>query len=129
VAIALHNFPEGLAIGASYGVGDVGFTICILIAIHDFPEGMAMASPMRLGGMNRWKPMMYAALSGLPTVIGAVIGSVATSINQGFVGISIASAAGAMAYLTFAKMIVTDSGGVWALIVGLILGMLITFGI
>ncbi|MCI9460112.1 MAG: ZIP family metal transporter, partial [Clostridia bacterium] len=82
-AIALHNLPEGMVIGASYATSpDVisslfsgsGFIMAIVIGLHNIPEGMAVSVPLISGGMSKAKSISLTALSGLPTVIGAVMG-------------------------------------------------------
>ena len=80
-AIALHNLPEGIVIGASYA-GDAtsgaftgtGLVMAIIIGLHNIPEGMAVEVPLMTGGMSRTKAVLVTALSGAPTVIGALIG-------------------------------------------------------
>ncbi|HRR90325.1 MAG TPA: ZIP family metal transporter, partial [Eubacteriales bacterium] len=62
-AIALHNFPEGLAIGGSEALAS-GIPIAILIALHDIPEGLVVAAPLIESGVKRWKAALYAAVSG-----------------------------------------------------------------
>ena len=79
-AIALHNMPEGMVIGASYAgdggeiVGGTGFLIAIVIGLHNIPEGMAVSVPLITGGMGKWKAIGVTALSGAPTILGAMLG-------------------------------------------------------
>ena len=82
IAIALHNLPEGMVIGASYAMEDdlmsnifsgSGFIMAIVIGLHNIPEGMAVSVPLISGGMGKWKAVGLTALSGLPTVIGALL--------------------------------------------------------
>ncbi|HOV70411.1 MAG TPA: ZIP family metal transporter [Clostridia bacterium] len=130
IAIALHDFPEGLAIGASGSIEGLGLTVSILIAIHNIPEGLAMAAPMRLGKMKRAWIIFYTALTGLPTGIGAILGSLATTVDTRAVGVSIACAAGAMAYLTFIRMLASDGAqGIWGALIGIMCGLFITYGL
>jgi ZIP family zinc transporter len=130
IAIALHDFPEGIAIGAAGSIEGLGLTVCVLIAIHNIPEGLAMAAPMRLGGMKRRWIVFYTALTGLPTGIGAILGNISTTVDARAVGISIACAAGAMAYLTFARMLCADGArGTWGALIGIMFGFLITYGL
>ncbi|MGI6668102.1 MAG: ZIP family metal transporter [Acetivibrionales bacterium] len=64
VAIALHNFPEGFAVGSGFGASSsLGFTITAVIIIHDIPEGIAMAVPMRAGGYSKAQSFhLYSAV-------------------------------------------------------------------
>ena len=78
-AIALHNFPEGMVIGASYasdlasgGVGSLA--VAIVIGLHNVPEGMSVAVPLAAGGMKKWKATLITAATGAPTILGAMLG-------------------------------------------------------
>ena len=78
-AIALHNVPEGMTIGASYAssqgvMGRAALTLAILIGLHNIPEGMAVSVPLISGGMTKWKAVLITALSGVPTIIGMLVG-------------------------------------------------------
>ena len=66
IGIALHNFPEGLAIGVGFGASHaIGLSLLLTIMIHDVPEGIAMALPLREGGVSRWKAVGITVLSGI----------------------------------------------------------------
>lgn len=75
-AIALHNLPEGMAIGVSFSQGDmsVGLPLTTAIALQDFPEGLAVALALRRAGFGRGVAVVVAAASGLLEPIGALIG-------------------------------------------------------
>ncbi len=76
IGIAMHNLPEGLAIGAGYAHGEsLGLSVAITIAIHNIPEGMAMAAPMCAARVEPKKSALYGALAGLPMAIGALVGA------------------------------------------------------
>lgn len=106
IGIALHNFPEGLAIGSgftameSYGVG-----LSLVIAFHDVPEGIAMAAPMRIGGMGKWKTFLSAVIAGVPTGIGALVGYLLGEISPYFISLCLGFAGGAMLYITCLELI------------------------
>jgi len=106
LGIAMHNFPEGLAIGASYVASPaVGFTLALTIALHNIPEGIAMACPLCVGGMRKRWILVYTALAGFPMGLGALIGSSLGSISPFFLSISLGFAAGAMLYIIFGELI------------------------
>ncbi|MBC8531701.1 ZIP family metal transporter [Gehongia tenuis] len=105
IGVALHNFPEGLAVGVgfiksvSYGVG-----MCLVIALHDIFEGIAMVTPLVAGGWKAGKAFWYAALSGLPTALGAGLGLWAGEISQWVIDFSLAYAGGAMLYVVVGEL-------------------------
>jgi len=106
LAIALHNIPEGMAIGAggSHDVG-LGIMLGVVIALHNIPEGMAVATPMLAGGINRWKVLSLTMLSETPSLIGGIIGLLLGSISQTAVAVSMGIAGGAMLYIVFGEII------------------------
>jgi ZIP family zinc transporter len=75
-AIALHNLPEGMAMGVSFAQGDmsVGLPLSAAIAIQDIPEGLAVALALRGTGMKPIHAVLIAAASGLLEPIGALLG-------------------------------------------------------
>ncbi len=113
-AIALHNLPEGMVIGASYALEpDVtanlfsgsGFIMAIVIGLHNIPEGMAVSVPLVSGGMKKVKAVSLTALSGVPTVLGALLGFVLGGINEIMLVISLGFASGAMLYVVFGELL------------------------
>lgn len=76
IGLALHNFPEGLSIGAGFGASiSLGYSLALAILLHDIPEGVSMAVPMKNGGMKVSKVIFYVILSGVTTGIGAFFGA------------------------------------------------------
>ena len=113
-AIALHNLPEGMVIGASYAItpnltsnlfSGAGFVMAIVIGLHNIPEGMAVSVPLISGGMGKTKATLLTALSGLPTVFGALIGYALGGINQIMLTLSLGFASGAMLDVVFGELL------------------------
>lgn len=138
-AIALHNLPEGMVIGASYATSDVmtdlftgsGFIMAIVIGLHNVPEGMAVSVPLISGGMGKVKAVSLTALSGLPTVFGALLGFALGGINDIMLVLSLGFASGAMLYVVFGELL-PESILMWrsklpafALFMGVIVGFLL----
>lgn len=133
IGIMLHNLPEGLAIGAGFGVSmHMGITLAIVIALHDVPEGIAISLPLRKAGIGFAKAAGLAFLSGVPTGIGALIGACVGGISEATVAISLGFAGGAMLYIVSGELIPESRDlykgrcSVLAYIVGFIAGVLVT---
>jgi ZIP family zinc transporter len=75
-AIALHNLPEGMAVGVSFAGGDmsVGLPLATAIALQDIPEGLAVALTLRAAGFSGATAVLVAAGSGLLEPVGALLG-------------------------------------------------------
>ena len=110
-AIALHNMPEGMVIGASFANDNAlsltgsGFLIAIVIGFHNIPEGMSVSVPLITGGMGRLKAIGVTALSGAPTIIGAVIGYSLGLLSPVWLSLSLSFAGGAMLYVVFGELL------------------------
>ena len=95
IGLAIHNFPEGLAIGSGFEASlKLGLSLAIAICLHDIPEGISMAVPMKNGGMKISKVIFYVILSGITTGIGAFFGAIIGSISQVVISICLSFAAG-----------------------------------
>ena len=106
IGLALHNFPEGLAIGSGFGASiKLGLSLAIAICLHDIPEGISMAVPMKNGGMSKTKVIFYVILSGITTGIGAFFGAIVGSISQAVIAVCLSFAAGAMLYIVSGELI------------------------
>ena len=100
IGLAIHNFPEGLAIGSGFESSlKLGLSLAIAICLHDIPEGISMAVPMKNGGMKISKVIYYVVLSGITTGIGAFFGAIVGSISESVIAICLSFAAGAMLYI------------------------------
>ncbi len=134
LAIAFHNLPEGMAIGASGASNSqTGILVAIIIAVHNIPEGMAISAPLASGGVKGWKTILLTALAGAATVVGALIGLAVGGISQLASGICMGLAGGAMLYVTFCEIlpqsILMEEGRVPAvsMLVGIVCSMVFVF--
>lgn len=106
IGIALHNIPEGLAIGVGYAANaSLGYTLSIIMLIQNIPEGMAMAAPLYIGGVKRYKIVGITGLAGIPMGIGVLITSFFTDISPAILSFGLGFAAGAMLFIVFDEMI------------------------
>ena len=138
-AIALHNVPEGMTIGASYAsndgvMGSSALVLAILIGLHNIPEGMAVSVPLISGGMSKVKAVLLTALSGLPTVLGALLGYLIGEIGAFGLAFSLGFASGAMLYVVFGEILpqailmYRSKLPAFSAIIGILVGILIIFG-
>lgn len=106
-AIALHNLPEGLAAGVSFGGGNVdnAIGVAVGIALQNVPEGMIIIAPMLASGMRRGRTFVIAAFTGLIEVIGTFIGYSAVSISSSILPFALSLAGGTMLYVIGDEMI------------------------
>ena len=137
-AIALHNVPEGMTIGASYassnGVLDSSALIlAVLIGLHNIPEGMAVSVPLISGGMSKSKAVLVTALSGVPTIIGALLGYAIGELGMLGLALSLGFASGAMLYVVFGEILPQailmyhSKLPAFATITGILLGLFIIY--
>lgn len=131
IGLALHNFPEGLAIGSGFGASiKLGYSLALAILLHDIPEGVSMAVPMKNGGMKAFKVIFYVLLSGVTTGIGAFFGALFGTISESIIAICLSFAAGAMLYIVSGELLPESnklySGRMSSLgnVLGFILGIL-----
>lgn len=101
IAITIHNFPEGLAVGVGFGGGDIadGTSLAIGIGLQNMPEGLAVALPLLALGYTRLKAIGIATLTGLVEPVGGILGVGAVSIFHPVLPIGMAFAAGAMLFV------------------------------
>ncbi len=134
LGIALHNLPEGLAIGAGYAhSSELGFTLFVAIALHNLPEGLALGTPLAGCGICRWKVLTIGAAAGLPMALGAFLGAVFGMISPAMVSVSLGIAAGAMLYIVADELIPESQksaighSGTYGTVIGSLLGLLLIY--
>ena len=139
-AIALHNVPEGMVIGASFArtageslMNRGGLTMAIVIGLHNIPEGMAVAVPLISGGMSKVRSVLVTALTGFPTILGAILGYTLGAMGPTALAVSLSFASGAMLYVVFGELL-PESILMWrsklpaaAAIVGMLTGLVIIY--
>lgn len=133
IGIAVHNFPEGVAVGSGFNASqNLGFSLAGVIGLHDIPEGIAMAAPLRAGGMQKWKVVAVSILSGIPTGFGALFGALIGQVSKDAISICLGFAGGAMLYIVSGELISESKGlhrgrlSTFGNILGIICGILIT---
>ena len=137
-AIALHNVPEGMTIGASYAsndgvMGSAALVLAVLIGLHNIPEGMAVSVPLISGGMGKVKAVVITALSGIPTMVGALLGYLLGEVGPMGLALSLGFASGAMLYVVFGEILpqafimYRSKLPAFSAIAGMLVGMLIIF--
>lgn len=101
IAITLHNFPEGLAVGVSFAGPDIanGIALSAGIALQNLPEGLAVAVALAAAGYGRARSVLVAAATGLAEPIGGMIGAGTVSLAAPVLPLGLAFAAGAMLFV------------------------------
>jgi len=133
LAITIHNFPEGLAVGVSFGSGDAaaGLVIALAIGLQNMPEGLAVALPLLREGYSRRKCIGYGTLTGLVEPVGGLLGVTLVSIFHPILPWGLAFAAGAMLFVVSDEMIPEshrkgfEREATFGLIVGFVIMMLL----
>ena len=127
-----------MVIGASYAQDGVtasagGLLIAIVIGLHNIPEGMSVSVPLISGGMNKAKAILLTAVTGAPTILGAMLGYTLGALGPLSLAISLSFASGAMLYVVFGELL-PESILMWrskmpafAVLIGLLVGMIIIF--
>lgn len=107
IAIALHNFPEGLAVGIAAGSGDLanGLGVTLGIGLQNMPEGLAVAVALRGEGYRRSTAFGVAAMSGALEPLGGLFGAGAIAISGSLLPWALAFAAGAMLFIISSEVI------------------------
>ena len=107
LAITIHNFPEGLAVGVSFGSGDItaGLVVALAIGLQNMPEGLAVALPLLREGYSRRRSLWYGTLTGLVEPVGGLLGVALVSVFNSILPWALAFAAGAMLFVVSDEII------------------------
>lgn len=107
IAITLHNFPEGMAVGVGYGAGDVtsGNSLALAIGLQNMPEGLAVAASLIGLDYKRSHAVLIALLTGLVEPIGGLVGAAAITLSQPLLPWGLGFAAGAMLFVVSNEII------------------------
>jgi ZIP family zinc transporter len=120
MAITLHNFPEGLAVGVAFGAVAAGLpsatlagavALAVGIGIQNFPEGMAVSMPLRREGISRLKSFWYGQLSGTVEPLAGILGAALVLIARPILPYALAFAAGAMIFVVVEEVIPESQTG------------------
>ena len=124
-AIAIHNLPEGIAAGVSFGSDNTTEALLIAggIALQNIPEGMVIIAPMLAAGISPKRTFLCALATGLIEVVGTLLGYFAVSVATAILPFALAFAGGTMLYVISDEMIPkthhdNESGATYALLVG-----------
>jgi ZIP family zinc transporter len=113
LAITLHNFPEGLAVGVAFGAasyvgeGALGAAVALTIGmtLQNMPEGLAVSVPLRREGMSRTRSFLYGQATGMVEPFAGVLGAVAVFYITAILPFALAFAAGAMIFVVVEELI------------------------
>ncbi len=133
LAIAIHNFPEGIAAGVGFGSDNIADALTIAggIALQNIPEGMVIIAPMIAAGISKKRTFLCAVATGIIEVIGTLIGYFAVSLSEAILPFALAFAGGTMLYIISDEMIPethahgAERGATYSLLFGFCL-MLVT---
>lgn len=135
-AVALHNVPVGMAVGTSVamqGIGLASVLAAVTIGMHNLPEGMSIAIPLLHDGSKAVSAIAVAALSGVPTVLGALLGYFVGNQAPIALAVAMSLAGGAMLYVVFFELLPEASlqwkskWSILATVVGFAVGVLLIF--
>lgn len=120
LAITLHNFPEGLAVGVAFGAASLGMpeasitgaiALAIGIGLQNFPEGLAVSAPLRREGLSRGRSFLLGQASGMVEPLAGIAGAAAVYFIRPILPYALAFAAGAMIYVCVEELIPETSAG------------------
>ncbi|NLG84216.1 MAG: ZIP family metal transporter [Firmicutes bacterium] len=133
IGVALHNLPEGLAIGAGFGSSRAfGLSMAFLIALQNVPEGMAMACPLCLTKIGKRQIILWTFLAGFPMGLGAFLGGLLGRVSPVLLALALGFAAGSMLFITCDELIPDahelryGHSGTFGIVIGVILGVTVS---
>ena len=134
-AIGIHNLPEGIAAGVSFGTGNIADAITVAsgIALQNIPEGMVIIAPMLNAGIKKKRAFVIALCTGLVEVVGTMLGYFVVSVSMAILPFALAFAGGTMLYVISDEMIPeTHSHGfeksaTFSLLIGLCIMLIMDF--
>ena len=130
-AITIHNFPEGLAVGVGFGVGDIanGIALAIGIGLQNIPEGLVVALSLLAERYSKREAILIGFLTGMAEPIGGILGAATVSISGAILPVAMGFAAGAMLFVISDEIIPEsnrlgyEKAGTIGLMVGFVLMM------
>lgn len=135
LAVAIHNFPEGIAtfLVSSHDLS-IGIPVALAIAIHNIPEGIAVALPIYHAGGKKRQAIFYSFLSGIAEPVGGLLGLflLKTILPEYAIGVMYGAVAGIMVYISFDTLLplAREYGEEHHVIIGIVSGMfLIALGL
>ncbi|MCF6465034.1 ZIP family metal transporter [Clostridium sp. Cult2] len=134
ISIAVHNFPEGLALGSSFlTMSNLGPVLSLAMLLHNIPEGLSMAIPLRVGNKSSLKIIFYTLITGIPTGIGAFLGAYIGMISNIFISLCLSFAGGTMLYIICdeiipsAKTLHKGRASSIGIVIGFVIGIVLYF--
>ncbi len=136
MAIALHNIPEGIALGTLFAISpQTGIKVALIVMLHSILEGIAIAIPLQKGGVGGKTLGVICATLAFLMGIGAMLGFVVSSLSPIIITLVMGFAAGVILYIVCEELI-PESKEAWngrlttvAVVLGLMVGILMTVGI
>ncbi len=133
LAITIHNFPEGLAVGVAFGTDDplTGFSVAVAIGLQNIPEGLAVAAPLVREGYSRKYAAGLALLTGLVEPLGGILGVSVVVVASFLLPYGLAFAAGAMVFVVGDEMVPESHSegnerlATWGIMVGFFIMMVL----
>ncbi|NLY54702.1 MAG: ZIP family metal transporter [Firmicutes bacterium] len=109
LGIALHDLPEGLAIGAGFAATEeLGTLLALAIGLHNIPEGIGLALPLLYGGWSAWQILSLCLLVAIVTPLGTLLSLLLLQLSPQAIAMSLAFAAGAMVFVVADELIPTS---------------------
>lgn len=107
LAVAIHNFPEGIAAGVGFGGGNTAEALTVAggIALQNIPEGMVIISPMLAAGISKKRTFFAASMTGVIEILGTLIGYFAVTVSSAILPFALSFAGGTMLYVISDEMI------------------------